>query len=740
MANFFAHSGKLADLSDGQPLREHLEQVGSLARKLALGACPANQNLALAAYVTGLLHDLGKYRDEFQLMLAGRHPKNSSTWHKQAGAVKAEQMRASAEAFAVLGHHGGLPDRAKLQDDVRNPANRNVLAQIWDRAVLDLPALSGVRAEPANFIGRREAELFTRLLFSCLVDADWSDTAEFERKLNGWPADPSAATLAPAERLECLLGALQTRAHECRRQTPMIAEIREEILNACLYAGERRMGLFSLTVPTGGGKTLAGLAFALRHAQAHGLRRVIYVAPYLTILEQNARAIREGLEVQPDDPTVLEHHSLAEPPGGLDQQDTRVDAAVRRAECWEAPIIITTNVQFFESLFANKPGRCRKVHNIARSVIILDECQALPPDLMAPTCYMIGQLRDQLGCSVVLCTATQPAFEHPAMKEERLQNVAEIIPQTLDLFQRLRRVVVEWPNREETPLAWSDVAAQMRAKISALCVVNTKRAARDLFAELIKMGGDAFHLSTSMCPAHRLAVLDEVRARLRDRRPCFLVSTQLIEAGVDVDFPLVMRELGPLEAIIQAAGRCNREGKLNKPDGTPGGRVIVFRSMEGKEPNSAWYKAGRSVVETSFLNTGREPRIDTPADVAEYFERLYHTGDLDQKKIQSARERFEFATVAEEYRLIDDDGIPVVIATWRERESEVEQLLNAVRCRPVRANYRKLVPFQVQCRSYEVQKAGGSIAEEMPGRFVWRGGYDDALGLVADNADVLLLI
>jgi CRISPR-associated endonuclease/helicase Cas3 len=520
--------------------------------------------------------------------------------------------------------------------------------------------------------------------------------------------------------------------------------VRDDVLAACLEAAERRPGLFSLTVPTGGGKTLSGLAFALKHAATHGLRRVIYVAPYLSILDQNARVVREALGVGRDDPAVFEHHSLAEPPGDEDMNETTRAAAARRAENWDAPVVLTTSVQFFESLFSNRPGRCRKLHNVARSVVLLDECQTLPPEQVAPTCSMLGLLASQLGCTAVLCTATQPAFDHADMPE-RLQGVTEIAPPGLDLFARLRRVRVAWPRRDEPPLEWPEVAARMRDGSAALCVVNTRRAAREVFA-VLKDDGDAFHLSTSMCPAHRLAVLDEVRRRLRDGSPCFLVSTQLIEAGVDVDFPTVLRELAPLEAVVQAAGRCNREGRLTGADGSPGGRVVVFRSAAAAAepsryyPPDRWYKAGRSVLETSFLNAGWEPRIDAPEDMKEYFERLYRSGSLDGRKVQAARERFAFEEVAGSYRLIDDDGEGVVVATWTGKAAEVDALLDAVRRQPTRANFRRLGPLQVNLRRYELAKAGGAVGEEAPGLFVWRGGYDDALGLTADNVDVLLVV
>jgi CRISPR-associated endonuclease/helicase Cas3 len=696
MTIFYAHSGRKADLSDWQLLRDHLTRVAELGRDRAIGACPSFTNLGEMARVAGLLHDLGKYRPEFQSYLHDPlSVQRELTYHKQAGAAKAADMRSVPVAFAIAGHHGGIPDSADLKNLVERPAGRPVVAAVWPDATADCPHLVTIALNPLSLKDKLTADLITRLLFSCLVDADWTDTGGYEDKVNGRPQPLPPPLLDPGTLLDHVRAFILGRAGTC--PVAHIAKVRDDVLRACLDAAEIRPGIFSLTVPTGGGKTLSGLAFALKHAALHGLRRVIYVAPYLSILDQNARVLREALGVERDDPAVFEHHSLAEPPGDEDMNETARAAAARRAENWDAPVILTTSVQFFESLFSNKPGRCRKLHSTARSVVLLDECQTLPPELVAPTCSMLSQLAAHLGCTVVLCTATQPAFDHADMPE-RLQNVTEIAPPELDLFDRLRRVRVQWPARTDPPLDWLEVAERMRAGRAALCVVNTRRAARELFAAL-KPGCDAFHLSTSMCPAHRLAMLDEVRRRLAPgvEEPCFLVSTQLIEAGVDVDFPTVLRELAPLEAVIQAAGRCNREGRLIGADGAPGGRVEVFRSAAAvAEPTSyyppdRWYKAGRSVLETSFLNAGREPRIDSPEDISEYFERLYRAGELDGKKIQKARERLAFAEVAAAYRLIQDDGEAVFVATWKQKEAEVAALLAAVQRHPTRANFDRAV-------------------------------------------------
>ena len=326
---------------------------------------------------------------------------------------------------------------------------------------------------------------------------------------------------------------------------------------------------------------------------------------------------------------------------------------------------------------------------------------------------------------------------------ERLERVHEIARSELRLFERLRRVHVEWPKPDDSPLSWSEVAARMFRERAALCIVNTRRAARELFAELRQSCATVFHLSTSMCPAHRLGVLAEVKRRLEAGKQCYLVSTQLIEAGVDIDFPIVLRELAPLEAIIQAAGRCNREGTLNSPNGEPGGRVIVFRSVEGAIPKDGWYETGRALLTTLFLNQNAPPNIDDPADIQRYFQQLYWTKGpeaLDRKKIQALRRSFNFPEVAAAYRLINDDGVAVLVASWAERKTEIEELLAEVKKNPTRANYRRLAPFQVNLRQHELAKLPVTAVEEVPGVPVWRGIYDAQLGFSPTVADDALIV
>lgn len=748
---YFAHSGEMPDHRDWQLLAVHLQNVAELSSSKMGRAIPGYENLANLGYVTGWMHDLGKYRPEFQLMIRGGQPQKEKTWHKQAGAAKAFDAKNWLAAFAIAGHHGGLPDATKLKDQVNGPSGRNVAKEIWSAAIQDCPILEQIAWSPLLEKDALTNELLTRLVFSCLVDADWSDTAEHTRMVKQWPEEPSIPSLYANQWLQRVLAFIGERASNCRE--PFVASARAEVLGAAMEKADEAPGFFSLTVPTGGGKTLSGLAFALKHAAKHGLRRIIYVAPYLSILDQNAQVLREALRFDGSASEIFEHHSLTEPIDDPfdesqiaklndDENKTPLMSATRLAENWDAPIIITTSVQFFESLFANKPGQCRKLHNIARSVILLDECQTLPPGLVAPTCGMLGQLVKSMGCSIVLCTATQPAFQFDHMPE-RLEGVREIASSDLDLFERLRRVHVGWPRPGDAPLSWSEVADRMFCERASLCIVNTRRAARELFAEIQKSCECVWHLSTSMCPAHRLAVLAEVKCRLEEKKPCYLVSTQLIEAGVDIDFPVVLRELAPLEAVIQAAGRCNREGTLNSPNGEPGGRVIVFQSVEGTIPNDGWYKTGRDLLTTLFLNQNTPPDIGCPKDIERYFNQLYWTKGLealDQKKIQVLRRGFMFPDVAREYRLITDDSVPVLMACWQEQQQEIQSRLDAVMKNPSRSNRRWLAPFQVNLRRHELAKLPVTAVEEVPGVPVWRGNYDSQLGFSPTLADDALII
>ncbi len=733
---FYAHSGRDAlgklDLNRFQSLAEHL-------RGVAVGASgrAATVNLPLLAelaFTAGLLHDLGKYRSEFQNYIRDLPPLGEKK-HKEAGAAVAYERKQVALAMAIAGHHGGIPDKADMESAVKGPNGKAVVDKVWAEAVQDCAELSAPVSETPKLANGHAWDLYIRVLFSCLVDADWADTGRHDRAVRGLSDEPEPPALDASKRFESVRAYIDGLGS--RRLEPHVRKAREHVLNACLTATAEPTGLFSLTVPTGGGKTLASLAFALKHAAKNNLRRVIYVAPYMTILEQNVDVVRKALGIDAGDPAVFAHYSLAEPPDDGNGDETTLGSTARRAENWDAPVIVTTNVQFFESLFSNKPGRCRKLHNIARSVIILDECQTLPPSLAAPTCGMLKQLTTDLGSSVVLCTATQPAFSHPLLKEGERLDPTEIIPKDVDLFSMLKRVHVAWPKQSDAPFTWSEVANEMRNYSSALCVVNTKKAARAVYDELIRNNvAGVFHLSTGMCPQHRREKLLQIRGLLNADAPCFVVSTQLIEAGVDVDFPFVMREMAPLEAVIQAAGRCNREGKL----AGAGGRVMVFRSAEAEKeprkfyPQDEWYLKGRSVLETDFLNDDYEPRIDRPEDISLYYRKLYQAGKLDKHCIQAKRLEDKYATISDDYKLIKDDTVPVVVETWESHRAEIAALLSQIEKekRPGKALFRRLALFQVNMWRRDLDRLWPHTRPGPKDLLVWTSKYEDAVGIVEE--------
>lgn len=745
--SFFAHTGEKSTGCDWQLLHEHLKAVGAGARRLteSFADFDSTRRLEKEVQIAGWLHDLGKYRPEFQAYLFGFPVEKEKRYHKQAGAAKAALLGYEAVAFAIAGHHGGMPSLPGLKQAVITPSGKEVCDAVWKIAVSENPELGLLTPNPHRTKNTLEIEFYARLILSCLVDADWSDSAKFQRQVRGLtsPGDVEQLTFESLDRfLDQLLAFTKTKAFGCKDET--IRQIRSDILQDCLDRASGNRGVYSLTVPTGGGKTLSSFAFALKHAIQNKMRRIIYVAPYLSIIDQNTQVLRDALGLSNRDQRLFAHHSLAEPPEAGDQEMDR-DSATRLAENWNAPFIVTTNVQFYESLFANKPSKVRKLHNIASSVVILDECQSLPPGMILPTCAMLRQASETLGCTIVLCTATQPVFDHGNIPESHRVHATEIIHRERDLFSRLKRVNLHWPQTRDDTKSWDQVADSMLEEKAALCIVNTRRAARELIETLqARSVQDVFHLSTNMCPVHRMSVLKQVRRQLQEKRTCYLVATQLIEAGVDVDFPVVLREMAPLEAIIQAAGRCNREGRMKT-----GGNTIVFRSQaaivdpQKYYPPDQWYKAGRSTLEASFLAVGNPPSIDRAEDIREYFCRLYELGKLDANDIHQARVNLDFPYVADNYRLIEDDSVSIAIGSWEKQRDRVERIVRRIGTNPTRSNFRKLAPFQVNIRRQQMAgELGKCISRPFPHLelLVWYGPYSDTLGMNSISTDQLMIV
>jgi len=671
-------------LGEPDPLSAHLGKVANRAQVFA-DAFGAGREAQLA----GLLHDLGKYGELFQRRLQGLE-RGIDHWSAGAWvALTRYRHRGLGSALAIQGHHIGLQRAAKdslrrldprtLQ--VQHPSGLRLSDPDPERLLRAMQADGFTLPEPTSIgdsiyeglgMPQAAAMLDVRMLFSTLVDADFLETeAHFGGTAVGVrrgrePGPP----LEPQKALSKLMAHLDHLSRESTASRD-VNSIRADLLIACLEMGEHHPGLFTLTAPTGAGKTLSMLAFALKHAAAHGLRRVIVVVPYLTIIEQTVREFRKALGAEPLSQYILEHHSLAgtrpaEPSLETDMEDEGRRRAQLLAENWDAPLIVTTSVQFLESLFANRPGACRKLHRLARSVILFDEVQTLPLPLVIPTLASLSRLVERFGSTVVFSTATQPAFSHldPAVKPYCATGWApnEIVPASRKLFERARRTQVEWPADDAQRVSWPDLAAELANHPQVLCIVNVKRHALCLSSELREEApGGLFHMSTSMCPAHRQATLDDVRRRLEHGEPCRLVSTQCVEAGVDIDFPVAYRAFGPLDAIAQAAGRCNRHGRA------PLGVLHVFQPDEPNEsscyPDGAYRQAAGVTRILLKRHAPGQVDIHDPGLFNEYYRELYDLLRPEQRNAEllDAIKRQDFVEVAQLYRVIPTDAINVLV-------------------------------------------------------------------------------
>ncbi len=719
MGQAYAHSRN--GLGNRQDLVSHLRNVAEIAAAFA-----ADFGAAEVARCLGLYHDLGKFDPAFQdyLLACEVDPLGSKRQHpdhKAAGAQLAVG-RLGLLALAIQGHHGGLRKPAEFKSWLASHSQALARTDVPGLARQAMPDINHVGKLPMPERVERDpaaAEMFLRMLFSTLVDADFLDTeGHFEPERTEYRGT-RVSMLDLWERFEADQGRFAAAAGNA------VAQARAEIYQHCLDAAEQPAGLFRLTVPTGGGKTRSGMAFALRHALRHGQERIIVAVPYTSITEQTADVYRKIFgEDAAGNPIVLEHHSAVERRADGKVEDENSWARLA-AENWDAPIVVTTTVQLFESLFASKPSRCRKVHSLARSVIILDEAQALPVHLLVPILDGLRELCAYYRTTVVISTATQPAYDVIPGRPDL--GAREIVPDPTRFFDLLKRVEYAW--LMEDGVGWSEVADLMLGEEQALVVVNTKKDAMALLDVLDD--ADALHLSTLLCGAHRRYVIGEVRRRLSEGLPCRLVSTQVIEAGVDLDFPLVLRALSPLVSIVQAAGRCNREGILRR------GRCIVFRPAEGGLPPGA-YRVGADLTRTIY-GAGNLDLHDIRATET-YFTQLFTTVGTDREKIQQLRKELDFPEVARKFRMIDDDTESVaVMYGFAEEQHEVRKALDQLRTGTAKAReiLRSIQPYLVSLHSRQAAKyrADGMIAPVIDGVGEWLGKYDGTRGLVSDDLD-----
>lgn len=666
-------------------LQEHLEGVAELSVKFT-----RHFGLGRLASIQGLTHDAGKASDDFQQKIAGQSGYDpdahisTAVDHSTAGAqyiVEKYGERAIPLAYSIMGHHGGLPNGYDENDSCLKKRLGKAVAEYKT----NLPNVNLPEAIlPSDYLPKKsqkppKAHFLIRMLYSALTDADFLDTERF--------MSPEKVSLRNTGSVNLLqLKEMLDKDLSLYTDRSGINGIRTDILSWCRKAANFSQGIYSLTVPTGGGKTKSSVSFAIEHCIKHNLRRIIYVIPYTSIISQNAGVFR-GIFGEDN---VLEHHSNMEP---------KLENARNRLLCenWDVPIVVTTNIQFFESFYNNRSSSCRKLHNVSDSVIIFDEAQMLPPEFLKPCLEVISELVDNYGCTALLCTATQPTLNKERfLKNSALKNVTEIIPNPEKLYKELKRVEVEYINE---PLSNEDISNRVIPFQQVLIIVNTRRDARNIFEFLLQNHqdeGSIFHLSTYMCPKHREKTLKIIRKRLSQNLPCKVVSTQLIEAGVDIDFPVVYRAVAGLDSIAQAAGRCNREGKLEY------GRVIVF---SGENPPPPGHLRQSAESGEKKLQSFKEEPLCLNA-IASYFDDFFwkRTGvhGMDKKNIvdrlnvhPNEIDKIPFKDVAKDFSIINQPTKAIIIPFDHEGELLVERLQDKYYF-PNRDDYKKAQRLSVQ--------------------------------------------
>lgn len=676
---YYAHSSENPEKS-WQTIVEHL---GNTAKNA--GDYAAEFNAREFGYICGMLHDLGKYSLEFQQKL---HGKSLRVDHSTAGAQEAVNTYGKSLgkllAYAIAGHHSGLPDygtAASIEGTLHARLNL-VIKEDYSAYKNEVDFTStknshNLSIRPIDKYQGFTFSFFIRMIYSCLVDADFIDTENY-----------MSDTLKPRgnnSSISQINSQFNNFLSNLVSDNTKINIKRKCILERCIGMAKRETGLYTLTVPTGGGKTYSSLAFALNHAKINGLKKIIYVIPYTSIIEQNAKVFKDALGEE----NILEHHSNYQFDNTNSENLQAINEKLMLAsENWDIPIVVTTNVQFFESLFSNRSSKCRKIHNIAKSVIIFDEAQMLPIEYLKPCLLAISELVKNYGSTAVLCTATQPAINELLPASIKL---IEIMDNPRQLYEDFKKVKV----LKKGELDDETLAGELNELEQVLCIVSTRKHAKEIFSRL---DGNTFHLSTLMCPVHRQETLAEIRKCLKDKQTCKVVSTQLIEAGVDVDFPVVYRSVAGIDSIVQSAGRCNREGRIQE------GKVFVFK------PVSEYSKIKGYLEKTAKISEMVFRRYDDPISLDAidcYFKELYFFEGkeaLDKKSVISCFEErwnqleFDFKTAAERFKLIEDNTYSIIIPY----DKDAEKLINEAQFSPYpRSLARKLQPYTISIYEYE---------------------------------------
>lgn len=693
--DYIAHLRSETDKKE-QPLYEHIKNVAELSKKFS-------ECLILSDYaeIIGMLHDIGKYSNRFQQRINGND--KIKVDHSTCGAQEAFKMKLLMAAFCIAGHHGGIPNIGVRTDSENDPTLTGRLKRntedysAWINEV-DRSKFKPI-AEP--FTKNRIPYTFIlRFLFSCLVDADYLDTENFMS--NG------AVLRDSGEDLTYLLNLLNKHIEKWQNPSGKLNILRTQMLNECIDVGKNcNEKLFTLTVPTGGGKTISSMAFALNYAVKHSKKRIIYVIPYTSIIEQNAEVFRKIFGMN----NVLENHSNVD----FDSLDNETKIQMMlAAENWNSPIVVTTAVQFFESMFSNKPSKCRKIHNIADSVVIFDEAQMLPLDYLLPCATAIRQLAENYNSAVVLCTATQPNFQsilNLTEKNNKLQ-LTEICKSAEKMADDFRRVNFKYEGKLED----DEIALELKQWNQVLCIVNKKAHAQKIYS-MLGESDENFHLSTYMYPAHRQQILDEIRKRLDENKPCRVVSTSLVEAGVDIDFPTVYRAISGIDSILQAGGRCNRENKRNSAESV----VHIFNTDEVLSYQQTNTDAAMAVIKKYG------DKIYLPEAIKMYFDDLYYYRDIDKthkvfdkKDIINGLTNLEFETVSQRFKMIENDTKALYICTDENKE-EINQLRNGNYTKEL---FRSLQKYVVNLYEKDFNKLNEVCAIEY---------VDNSFYILADN-------
>lgn len=708
-----------------QSNEEHQRGVAEMAASYA-----EQFGLPSWGYLLGLIHDKGKERVAFQQYI--RKVNNLSTDdnnqysnhnHAFVGGLLAKEFMGPTTinllSNQIISHHTGLHDYNDLEDILNNESipkeiNKDNIKIEQSLLINELMVLDVLKSKE----GKKLFHHLSRMLFSCLVDADRLDTERFmdEQSWQQRRHSTPIATLLP--KLETYIRMLQSSSADTE-----VNRIRQKIQEQCRMMSSKEKGFYSLTVPTGGGKTLSSLLWAMTHAVRHSMNRIVIAIPYTSIIVQTARLLKKIFGEE----NVLEHHSIFNP-DDVKNNEVR-EKSILATENWDYPIIITTNVQLFESLFANKPSVCRKLHNIVNSVIILDEVQMLPTDFLLPIVDALKAYQKLFGVSVLFTTASQPVLcgkiKGARSELNGIDNITEIIPNEFALHNKLRRVIIDFDDSGKT---YEEIVAKVSQYNKVLCIVNTRKDAKELYDRLPDEGVK-IHLSRMMCPAHVGDAIEVIKRLLQDSAQPIVrvIATQLIEAGVDIDFPVVFRQEAGLDSILQAAGRCNREGKLEM------GHAFVFSlSAEGRIPFGSIARANNA-----RKNLLKDSDWFSPVTMDRYFRQLYvRVNTFDKKNINSYLGKpteLSFETAAKEFKLIDDNGVNIIV-NWGNSMELVEELKESGCAYHL---MKQLSKFTVNVHRSDFCQlvSNGFIEEILEGIYVLsdKAQYDKATGLSLDN-------